>query len=116
MLQETEYLLWLNSPLSSLLWISGDPGCGKTTLAAFLIDNIKQRPEIQNSESIMTYFFFDANIAAQFNGTALLFALIHQLLQAKPTPAPLADRYLTQISRSLGSVFILCAKSSKPLF
>ncbi|KAF5634278.1 ankyrin repeat domain protein [Fusarium sp. NRRL 52700] len=96
MLQETEYLLWLASPSSSLLWISGDPGCGKTTLAAFLIDNIKQHPEMQDADFIMAYFFFDANVAAQLNGTALLFALIHQLLQAKPTLAPLAEKNLKQ--------------------
>ncbi|KAF5662924.1 heterokaryon incompatibility protein het-E-1 [Fusarium circinatum] len=108
-LQETEYLLWLESPSSSLLWISGDPGCGKTTIAAFLIDSMEQHPEMQNTDFIMTYFVFDANIAAQLDGTALLFALIHQLLQAKPTLAPLAEKYLNQNQSKLGiSLHTLC--------
>ncbi|CZR43810.1 uncharacterized protein FPRO_07273 [Fusarium proliferatum ET1] len=109
MLQEAEYLLWLESPSSSVLWISGDPGCGKTTLAAFLIDSINQRPEMQNADFIMIYFFFDGNIAAQLNGTALVSALIHQLLQAKPTLAPLAEKYLKQNPSKFGlSLHTLC--------
>ncbi|KAF9769926.1 hypothetical protein IL306_012583 [Fusarium sp. DS 682] len=108
-LQETQYLAWLESPSSSLLWISGDPGCGKTTLAIFLIDSINQRQFLGDPEFVMTYFFFDANIAAQANGTSLLFALIHQLLQANPALAPIAKKYLGQKHAQLGlSLHNLC--------
>ncbi|PNP53261.1 hypothetical protein FNYG_15770 [Fusarium nygamai] len=92
--QETQFVHWLQNPSPSLLWISGDPGCGKTTLAAFLTDSINQHLFLQDIIFTPAYFFFDGNIAAQDNGTALLFALIHQLLQANPTLAPLAKKHL----------------------
>ena len=89
-------LSWLQGPSSSLLWISGDPGCGKTTLAAFLIDSISRNLSSQGTCTDTTgiYFFFDGNIATQGDGTALLFALIHQLLRADPGLAGLAKKYM----------------------
>ncbi|KAF5535202.1 ankyrin repeat [Fusarium phyllophilum] len=94
-LQGSQYVAWLESPLSSLLWVSGDPGCGKTTLAAFLINRINQRLSLCSNDFIVTYFFFDANnLAGQVDGTALLYALIHQLLQASPALIPLLEQYL----------------------
>ncbi|KAF5724944.1 heterokaryon incompatibility protein het-E-1 [Fusarium mundagurra] len=94
-LQDSQFIAWLESPLSSLLWVSGDPGCGKTTLAAFLINRINQRLSLCSNDFIVTYFFFDANnLAGQVDGTALLYALIHQLLQASPALIPLLEQYL----------------------
>ncbi|WKT50437.1 Ankyrin repeat [Fusarium oxysporum f. sp. vasinfectum] len=94
-LQEPQYITWLESPLSSLLWISGDPGCGKTTLAAFLVDSINKHLSLGDNDFIVTYFFFDGNnFADQVDGTALLFALIHQLVQANPALVPLVEKYL----------------------
>ncbi|KAK4443260.1 ankyrin repeat protein [Podospora aff. communis PSN243] len=37
-LEHPKYQDWLRSPDSVLLWVSGDPGCGKSVLASFLID------------------------------------------------------------------------------
>ncbi|KAF5239886.1 hypothetical protein FANTH_9779 [Fusarium anthophilum] len=94
-LQVPQYIAWLESPLSSLLWVSGDPDCGKTTLAAFLINRIDQRLSLCSNDSIVTYFFFDANNpTGQVDGTALLYALIHQLLQASPALVPLLEQCL----------------------
>ncbi|KAG7403730.1 Vegetative incompatibility protein HET-E-1 [Fusarium oxysporum f. sp. rapae] len=86
-----EYVQWLESQSSSLLWISGDPGCGKTTLATFLIDSIDQ-------DYLTTYFFFDWSTEDQVDGTALLFALIHQLLQADPALAPIAEKHVHRLN------------------
>ncbi|EWZ36204.1 hypothetical protein FOZG_11945 [Fusarium oxysporum Fo47] len=95
-LQESQYIAWFESPLSSLLWVSGDPGCGKTTLAAFLVDSINHYLSLGDNDFIVTYFFFNGNnFADQVDGTALLFALIHQLLQANPALIPLVEKSLT---------------------
>ncbi|RBA10303.1 hypothetical protein FPRO05_06239 [Fusarium proliferatum] len=95
-LKDFQYIAWLGSPSSSLLWVSGNPGCGKTTLAAFLINRINQHLSFCSNEFIVTYFFFDANnLAGQVDGTALLNALIHQLLQASPALIPLLEQHLS---------------------
>ncbi|KAL8330754.1 hypothetical protein RB593_001636 [Gaeumannomyces tritici] len=109
-LQEPQYVAWLESPSSSLLRITADPGCGKTTLAAFLVDSIPRNLSTRGIESTtVTYFFFDGNIAAQGDGAALLLALIHQLLKAKPALAPLAAKRLALNDAQLGwSLHDLC--------
>ncbi|KAF5668665.1 ankyrin repeat [Fusarium heterosporum] len=106
-LQEPQYIIWLESPLSTLLWVSGDPGCGKTTLARFLVDSINQHLILGDHDFLVTYFFFDGNnFADQVDGTALLFALIHQLLRSNP--ALVAEKYLaldnTQSGLNLGKL------------
>ncbi|KAH6950982.1 hypothetical protein DER45DRAFT_599493 [Fusarium avenaceum] len=108
-LQEPQYITWLESPVSSLLWVSGDPGCGKTTLASFLVNSINQYLILGDNDFIVTYFFFNGNnFADQVDGTALLFALIHQLIQADPALAPLVKKYLaldhTQSRLNLGKL------------
>ncbi|KAL8290972.1 hypothetical protein RB600_006444 [Gaeumannomyces tritici] len=108
-LQESQYVAWLQSPSSSLLRISGDPGRGKTTLAAFLTDSICQHLSSRGVEHTVAYFFFDGNIAAQSDGTALLLALTHQLLKANPALAPLAEKYLALNNAQIGlSLHNLC--------
>ncbi|KAK7575334.1 hypothetical protein V3481_017297 [Fusarium oxysporum f. sp. vasinfectum] len=93
-----EYVQWLESQSSSLLWISGDPGCGKTTLATFLLDSIdrlqSQDLSLYGTDYLTTYFFFDWSTEDQVDGTALLFALIHQLLQADPALALIAEKHV----------------------
>ncbi|KAF5230799.1 hypothetical protein FANTH_13692 [Fusarium anthophilum] len=92
-LQMPAYVEWIECHLSSILWISGEPGCGKTTLASFLIDNINQHPLVRGTDCQITYFFFDWSRDDQSDGTSLFFALIHQLLQAEPALALIVKRY-----------------------
>lgn len=96
--------------MSALLWISGDPGCGKTTLAAFLIDSLAQQLSSANNNAAVIYFFFDGNIATQGDGSALLFALIHQLLKVNPAGLPpQAEKHLTLTNPQSGlSLHSLC--------
>ncbi|KAK7592362.1 hypothetical protein V3481_006982 [Fusarium oxysporum f. sp. vasinfectum] len=96
-----EYVQWLESQSSSLLWITGDPGCGKTTLATFLIESIDQHLSLYGTDYLTTYFFFDWSTEDQVDGTALLFALIHQLLQADPALVLIANKYLEKSRREL---------------
>src|SRR5690348_12943644 len=73
-LTHKRYLKWHESALDDLLWISADPGCGKSVLAKSLIDN-----EFQNTDShTVCYFFFKDNDEQDNIATALC-ALLHQL-------------------------------------
>ncbi|KAK1656927.1 hypothetical protein BDP55DRAFT_54343 [Colletotrichum godetiae] len=78
-LEHPRYINWQQSRQDDLLWISADPGCGKSVLAKFLI-----KEEIQQSNEHTTcYFFFKDNDDQNTLATALC-ALLHQLFGRQP--------------------------------
>ncbi|RYP78796.1 hypothetical protein DL769_003132 [Monosporascus sp. CRB-8-3] len=93
-LNEYNYLEWLQSSESSFLWISGDPGCGKTTLARFLLEKIGDQLSEHGTEATICHYFFDEKIKTQSDGASLLLALIHQLLRTDPELVASAEKHL----------------------
>ncbi|TVY36127.1 Vegetative incompatibility protein [Lachnellula occidentalis] len=78
-LQHSYYTTWKNHPTSSLLWISADPGYGKSVLSKFLVDK-----ELQTTQSQTTcYFFFKDDNEKQKTATNALCAILHQLFSQK---------------------------------
>ncbi|KAH0539023.1 hypothetical protein FGG08_004417 [Glutinoglossum americanum] len=74
-LRHVNYRTWLESKTSSLLWVSADPGCGKSVLSKSLVDN-----ELQSTETRTTcYFFFKEDNTEQKTRENALCALLHQL-------------------------------------
>ncbi|KAL9023532.1 MAG: hypothetical protein Q9196_007145, partial [Gyalolechia fulgens] len=73
------YREWYHNEYDDLLWISADPGCGKSVLAKSLID----RDLSESQAHRVCYFFFKDN-ADQDSLTLALCALIHQLLTDQP--------------------------------
>ncbi|CAI0655001.1 unnamed protein product, partial [Colletotrichum noveboracense] len=73
------YQAWQQSRHDDLLWISADPGCGKSVLAKSLIDG-----ELHSANHHTTcYFFFKDNDDQNSLATALC-ALLHQLFNSQP--------------------------------
>ncbi|KAK2764621.1 hypothetical protein FQN53_006962 [Emmonsiellopsis sp. PD_33] len=73
-LADRHYINWRNSQKHDLLWITADPGCGKSVLSRSLIEK-----ELRNTETdTVCYFFFKDN-EAQNNLATALCALLHQL-------------------------------------
>lgn len=73
--QKAHYLHWWDNCTHDLLWISADPGCGKSVLARSLIDiDFKAF----NSKGSVCYFFFKDNKEQNSLATALC-AVLHQL-------------------------------------
>jgi hypothetical protein len=71
---------WKESETSSLLWISADPGCGKSVLAKYLIDHV-----VPTTKSRTTcYFFFKADSIEQGSAANALCALLRQLFLQRP--------------------------------
>src|SRR5215471_10405811 len=70
-LQHENFRDWKESRSSNLLWVSADPGCGKSVLSKSLID--------EDLKSIKTrttcYFFFKDDNDIQENVTTALSAL-----------------------------------------
>ncbi|KAH8747004.1 ankyrin repeat protein [Hyaloscypha finlandica] len=84
LLNHEKYLAWRREQASSLLWLSADPGCGKSVLASYLVDNLKNAGNrLQVSESVC-YFFFKDDSDEQNNSMYALCALLHQLYNSQP--------------------------------
>jgi nucleoside phosphorylase len=79
-LKSSEYRRWWESCGNDLLWISADPGCGKSVLAKSLIDEVFQAsaPTVP-----ICYFFFKDNDEQNNLATALC-AILHQLFMSQP--------------------------------
>ncbi|KAK0621642.1 hypothetical protein B0T17DRAFT_298836 [Bombardia bombarda] len=75
-----KYRSWLESTNGGLLLLSADPGCGKSVLSRFLIEEILP---VKMSEATICYFFFKDS-PDQNNMPAALCALVHQILIDKP--------------------------------
>ena len=66
---------WAESDSSKLLWVTADPGCGKSVLSKSLVDS-----ELQSTLSLTTaYYFFKDASPEQRSATHALCALVHQI-------------------------------------
>lgn len=90
------YAEWLRMNQSTLLWISADPGCGKSVLAKALIDRDLLIPD----DGALLYFFFKDDDADQKSAAKAMAALLHQLF-SKPQWAFLI-RHAMPDYRSMG--------------
>ncbi|KAL9094308.1 MAG: hypothetical protein Q9165_003449 [Trypethelium subeluteriae] len=78
-LSHPRYRQWATKGHDDLLWISADPGCGKSVLAKSLVDN-----ELRATDKhTVCYFFFKDNDEQDGLATALC-AILHQLFYHQP--------------------------------
>ncbi|KAF9879367.1 hypothetical protein CkaCkLH20_02910 [Colletotrichum karsti] len=87
---------WLSEQSSSLLWVSADPGCGKSVLARHLIENVLPT---STPSSRVIYFFFKDDFADQRSAESALRGLLHQLLSGD---SPLFTKALLESFEDLG--------------
>ncbi len=71
---------WESASFHSLLWFSSDPGCGKSVLMSFLVDESQKLASKRNT----CYFFFKADNDEQGDAAHALRAILHQLYKAQP--------------------------------
>lgn len=81
-LQHPKFLHWRQENKASLLWVSADPGCGKSVLSRSLVD--EQLLSLDNKRSSVCYFFFKDDDEARKSGSNALCAILHQLFVQKP--------------------------------
>ena len=75
------FLNWCESQDSNLLWVSADPGCGKSVLMKYLVDDV-----LLNIDSrVVCYFFFKDDSADQKSLTSALCCIIRQIFDQQPT-------------------------------
>ncbi|KAL7815157.1 hypothetical protein V8C26DRAFT_402587 [Trichoderma gracile] len=78
-LDNAQYHQWRDSRHNDLLWISADPGCGKSVLAKSLVDL-----DLDASGSLSICYFFFKDNEDQNNLATALCALLHQLFGTQP--------------------------------
>lgn len=68
---------WRTYDKSKFLWVSAGPGCGKSVLSRYLIDDHQLSTSV--TTSIVCYFFFKDGIEGRMDATNALSAILHQL-------------------------------------
>ncbi|KAK6523270.1 hypothetical protein TWF694_006159 [Orbilia ellipsospora] len=70
---------WRDSNSSRMLWVSADPGCGKSVLARYLADNILRTDTTRTT----CYFFFKDDFIDQKSIISALCCILHQLFMQR---------------------------------
>jgi len=78
-LTHPQFQQWRQSKHDNILWVSADPGCGKSVLARSLIDCDLQ----DDGQTTLCYFFFKDN-EEQNNLATATCTLLHQLYDQQP--------------------------------
>ncbi|KAI9878100.1 MAG: hypothetical protein M1830_001892 [Pleopsidium flavum] len=76
-LRHERYKRWLVEQGSTWLWVTADPGCGKSVLSRFLVDEYKSKRSM-DTQSVCYYFFKDDSEENR-SATHALCAILHQL-------------------------------------
>ncbi|KAK3369256.1 hypothetical protein B0T24DRAFT_557176, partial [Lasiosphaeria ovina] len=79
----TSHLLfrnWQQSNAASLLWVSADPGCGKSVLARYLADDVLRSTDTRTT----CYFFFKDGFDDQKSSTTALCCILRQIFKQRP--------------------------------
>jgi len=89
---------WKESQTSRILWVSADPGCGKSVLAKYLVDQVL--PTTQSRT--VCYFFFKDDFEDQKSVVSALSCILRQLFLQKRSL--LSDSVLDQFDTN-GELF-----------
>ncbi len=117
-LSHEKYEIWLSETHSQLLWVTADPGCGKSVLSKFLIDSYIT--DATSGTTSICYFFFRDGSEKNQDGTNALCALLHQLFGQNRTllqhTLPDFEHNKTKLSglfETLWSIFLRAATDSE---
>lgn len=105
--ESDEYKAWIreeSNSSSNLLWISGDPGSGKSVLMSYVTKELTS-VHCYPVPPIVAYFFCDDKRNEQRPATAILRSLIHQILsQAQSLYQYIPHEYLPESNKTWGFV------------
>ncbi|KAF7180704.1 hypothetical protein CNMCM7691_009995 [Aspergillus felis] len=70
---------------SNILWLHGNPGTGKSTMAITLAEKLPEDPLFAHEEAILAHFFCDSSSENHRTATAVLRGLLYQTIQKRPS-------------------------------
>jgi ankyrin repeat domain-containing protein 50 len=103
-LKNPQYVSWAAERKSTLLWLTGNPGCGKTILSAYLTEQLDS-PTKSSSAALVCFYFCDDRISAQKDGKSILRSLIYQILRRRRSLIKYLRRVYDEKGPSLASSF-----------
>jgi ankyrin repeat domain-containing protein 50 len=119
-LRHPRYLTWRQKGESAFLWVSADPGCGKSVLASFLVQELSNTESQETLPGNVCFFFFKNDNSEQRTAVHALCAILHQLFVAHPTLVSHAmldfekkGSKLTEEFDSMWSIFIAATTSAE---
>lgn len=87
LLETEEFTAWLGreqttveAQTSNILWLHGNPGTGKSTMAIFLTEELPKEFFTEDGETLI-YFFCDSSFDKRKTATSILRGLLRQLIQ-----------------------------------
>ena len=83
-LQNPKYLEWRDNNTKKLLWISADPGCGKSVLTRCIVDEDLPSAFRNDSSKRVLYYFFKDTSLEQRSASRAISTILHQLFVSHP--------------------------------
>jgi hypothetical protein len=84
-LKDPVYTKWEQDDDTPLLWISGDPGIGKTMMAVGIIDRLMELPKSPTDPILISYFFCQNAYPTPNNAASILRGIIYLLICEQPS-------------------------------
>lgn len=79
---QPEFVSWMAPSSSSILWLRGNPGSGKSTLMAALVESSEQSASQADDKIVLKMFFHGRGSSIEHSVGGLLRSLLYQLLDA----------------------------------
>jgi ankyrin repeat protein len=79
-LSHPAYVTWITAEETRLLWVTGEPGCGKTMLSAYLTEHLRLGRATHVKPQVF-FFFCDDKVKSQRDANAILRGILYQILQ-----------------------------------
>ena len=102
-LENEHFIRWRGSSDRPLLWVSADPGRGKSVLSKALIDECFLGFDLAKVK--VCYFFFKDNEEANRSATKALSSILHQLLDQDRSLMPTVMRKFDSVGTKLSESF-----------
>lgn len=110
LMEHENYHKWVENDRNDLLWVSADPGCGKSVLSRFLVEEL-----LSAEDTTVCYFFFKDEGKDQKNASSAVCGILHQLYNVKPAllkhALPSFDRESDKLRNLFGELWAILRAS-----
>lgn len=103
LLQKDEFFHWKQANKSSLLWLHGNVGCGKSVLMSNVVDHLLSLPGRNPTTDPVTYFYCNYDDIETLPPSAILATILKQLVATR-----------SSIPRALTAAFTLHQSKGSP--
>lgn len=75
------FISWLKTVESSMIWITGHPGSGKTVMSSFLTRYLEETAKTAMTDAMVCVYFCDENVNKQKDAKGILLGVIFQIIR-----------------------------------